>query len=229
MGAKKYTEVSCKDCGNKWMKREDGIKEWGGRCKSCYYKTISATVLARSKKEIIQKDCNYCGKSFIFNKCRTKGHCCSSICFNKSRIGHTSNKGKRIPSMTGENNPMWKGGVSYAIRGIRKGQDTLNWKKDLLVIYDYTCQKCGIRGGKLHAHHIQNFSSHPELRTDINNGIIFCVDHHKEFHKIYSKSGNNRQQVDEYINRQVSSSKKTIDDIISLAVHTFNTKYGNCR
>jgi 5-methylcytosine-specific restriction endonuclease McrA len=46
---------------------------------------------------------------------------------------------------------------------------------------------CGKTGGKLHAHHIKEFSKHPELRIDVSNGITYCEECHIEFHKKWEK------------------------------------------
>jgi hypothetical protein len=55
---------------------------------------------------------------------------------------------------------------------------------------------------KLVAHHILNFSSHLELRFSIDNGIVFCKNCHREFHKIYWTENNTLEQVLEFINKK---------------------------
>jgi len=63
----------------------------------------------------------------------------------------------------------------------------------------YTCQKIGIKGGHLVAHHIQNFAQFPELRFAIDNGITLSKQAHNEFHKRYGRKNNNREQLDEFL------------------------------
>jgi len=75
------------------------------------------------------------------------------------------------------------------------------WRESIFKRDDWTCKKCGIKGGKLHPHHVQNFSKYLELRFDINNGITLCVKHHQEFHKIYGKGDNNVVQLLEFIKK----------------------------
>lgn len=54
------------------------------------------------------------------------------------------------------------------------------WRRQVLVRDDFTCQMCGARGGKLHADHILPYSSHPELRLSLENGRTLCIPcHHK--------------------------------------------------
>jgi hypothetical protein len=57
------------------------------------------------------------------------------------------------------------------------------WRKSVFERDGYRCCICGKVGGKLHAHHIKEFSKHPELRVDVSNGITYCEGCHKESHK----------------------------------------------
>lgn len=73
------------------------------------------------------------------------------------------------------------------------------WREQVYNRDDWTCQKCHIKGGKLHPHHIRNFSEFTDLRYDVSNGITLCTTHHIEFHKIYGKKHNTEEQIKEYI------------------------------
>ncbi len=54
------------------------------------------------------------------------------------------------------------------------------WTRAIFERDDFTCQACGIRGGKLNAHHILSYSEFPHLRWNLNNGITLCVPCHKK-------------------------------------------------
>lgn len=102
--------------------------------------------------------------------------------------GQTSwNKGKPNYGMRGENNPLWKGGITPVNNQIRHSLEYKEWIRKVFKRDNYTCQGCGVRSGNgkrvyLHAHHIKLFSEEPELRFDISNGITLCKNCHKKIH-----------------------------------------------
>jgi len=100
-------------------------------------------------------------------------------------------------SKIGEKNPNWKGGVSF--KRIRNDVESRLWREAVFARDNWTCQKCGERGGKLNAHHIFNFAEYPELRLAIDNGITFCDKCHKKFHKKYGTKNNTREQLEEFL------------------------------
>ena len=92
----------------------------------------------------------------------------------------------------------WKGGKTPERLRARNSLDIKLWHKSILFRDKFTCQKCHTSGGKLRAHHILNFSSHPDKRNDISNGITFCEKCHIKFHSIYGIKNNTKEQLDEY-------------------------------
>lgn len=83
----------------------------------------------------------------------------------------------------GENAPAWKGGVTPLNMLIRNNEETARWRQIVFRRDRWTCQSCGVKTKDLHAHHIKEFSSHPELRFDENNGITMCRSCHIELHR----------------------------------------------
>lgn len=103
-------------------------------------------------------------------------------------------------SKKGEKSRFWKGGITSINENIRHGIDFRLWREAVFARDNWTCQKTGIKGGRLHPHHIQNFADFPELRFAIDNGITLSIQSHIEFHKKYGKKNNNREQIIKFLN-----------------------------
>ena len=141
-------------------------------------------------------DCDYCGKEFERYKCklRYEFHFCNRHCKAKFIGRKLSNdleykerqrqlikiKGNKPPLHQGENHWNWKGGISKQNRG--EDYKYCQWRKDVLAKYNFTCQECEKRGGRLSAHHLIKWSESEEFRYDINNGICLCYSCHMKIH-----------------------------------------------
>ena len=102
-----------------------------------------------------------------------------------------------------KNHWSWKGGITPENMRIRKSIEYRLWRESVFARDNFTCQKYEIRGGKLVAHHINNFSDFPELRFAIDNGITLSKKAHDEFHKIYGNKNNNREQLEGFLHGEV--------------------------
>ncbi len=79
----------------------------------------------------------------------------------------------------GEKNPNYVDGMSKYTD--RQYNDIIwkMWREAVFVRDNWTCQKCGVRGGRLEPHHIKAWSQFPELRFDLSNGQTLCKECHK--------------------------------------------------
>jgi hypothetical protein len=134
---------------------------------------------------------------------RKKGFKISEITREKLRISHTGKKhpieqnihqsnvmmGKKhsietrqkiSESHKGEKCYKWKGGVTPIYRRIRNSIEFRLWREAVFSRDNWTCQECGVRGTKLHPHHIKSFAYFPELRFAIDNGITLCISCHEK-------------------------------------------------
>lgn len=82
------------------------------------------------------------------------------------------NKGKKLPQISGSNNPSWRGGTQTKDRmeriKFRKNMQKLVFERD-----QYRCVLCG-SGGDLQVDHIQSWAEYVDLRFNINNCRTLC-------------------------------------------------------
>ena len=96
----------------------------------------------------------------------------------------------------------WKGGTSKLRERIEALPQYKRWRKSVFERDDYTCQKCKVKGGRLHPHHKKEFSrilKENNIRTveqakkckelwKVSNGQTLCLPCHRQT-KSYLKNG----------------------------------------
>jgi len=115
----------------------------------------------------VKRECIICAKSFSVAPSTVKyrpAFICSKEC-------HSQHKRNR---QIGERSHRWKGGLTAQVLLDRQSLPYKQWRTAVFQRDDFTCQLCNVRGGKLSAHHIKEYSKHPELRLAIDNGICLC-------------------------------------------------------
>ena len=117
---------------------------------------------------------------------------------SRKGIKQTEETKKKISeSNKGEKSYLWKGGITPENLKIRHNIEYRLWREAVFARDNWTCQICERRGSqKLNAHHINNFSTHIDLRFAIDNGITLCEKCHKEFHKKYGYKNNTMEQLE---------------------------------
>lgn len=76
----------------------------------------------------------------------------------------------------------WRGGIAPKNKKIRESTANRKWRRSVLERDNYTCQHCFSVGGRLQAHHIKEFATHPDLRFDVDNGLTLCKPCHLAHH-----------------------------------------------
>jgi len=157
----------------------------------------------------IELVCQYCNKKYkvrIFRKNISKY--CSKECFYKSLIGHKINQGRKrsmetrikiSANLQKIDIKEWNGFTATIGEKIKSSEIYRKWRKQVFQRDNYICQKTGVRGSILHPHHIKNFADYPELRFVVDNGITLADEVHREFHKIYGRRNNTREQLEEFL------------------------------
>lgn len=78
----------------------------------------------------------------------------------------------------------WRGGIAGEHARIRRSAEYADWRTAVFKRDSFACRSCGdARGGNLEAHHIQPFSTFPDLRLVLSNGITLCEPCHIEHHR----------------------------------------------
>lgn len=103
-------------------------------------------------------------------------------------------KGKRMPQISGENHPNWKGGVTRLAERIRKCLEYKQWRSDIFQRDNWTCQICQTRGSRLNVHHhpkeFRRILEDSNIRTlrealdckwlwNLDNGVTLCRGCHR--------------------------------------------------
>ena len=169
-----YIETACKDCGLRQMRRKDAVKIWNDRCKKCSAK------INNNRPEIIDQRVAARLKTMSEWPEERRQARVEALRQQIARQGGVPNAKKFIKGeMVGEKSYSWKGGITPQSRRERNSDRYKEWRTTVLRRDNYTCQLCGIRGGKLQADHILAWSTHPELRFELSNGRTLCVPCHK--------------------------------------------------
>lgn len=116
-----------------------------------------------------KKECQVCGKEY-YTRHRNQ-FTCSNKCAGK----------RRSKIYIGENATAYKDGKSLKRDRARLAPQLKEWREAVYKRDNYMCQECG-NDSKIHAHHIKSWSSHDNLRFDIDNGITLCIFCHGKLH-----------------------------------------------
>jgi len=144
--------------------------------------------VAWNKKAWIKKFCVFCGVGFEVKPSLDRVKFCSRSCAARSRPspfkGRKTSPEARAKQraaklgIRGSAHWNWRGGTSSERKTAMRRDEYRQWRTAVFERDNYTCQSCGARGCELHADHIQQWSSHPELRFDVCNGRTLCVPCH---------------------------------------------------
>jgi len=174
-----YHETSCRDCGKVELRRSDAIKKWNGRCRNCAAKIRMAdpALLAQRVQRRLKTMSEWTPER--------KAERTETLRQQLQQQGGIPNRkpfvkeGEDGRRMAGPNHYAWKGGPEFQVGEGRTSREYAKWRLAVFERDNFTCQFCGVRGGKLHADHISPWSTHRELRFEISNGRTLCIPCHK--------------------------------------------------
>jgi len=85
----------------------------------------------------------------------------------------------------------WKEFTTPENKRFYKSPEYKEWRKQVLKNFDFTCQLCKKRGGKLQSHHIKPKCKFPELKLEISNGVCLC-------HECHNKTKNIEHEYEQF-------------------------------
>jgi HNH endonuclease len=162
-----------------------------------WLKNKQLDLLLKNIPNIEFRDIEFCGMD------KTHTWFCKIHNFETTSCGTIIKRTKRLKCCrwaenTGLNHPHYDKNVPEEIRvKDRRYDNHKRWARQVKERDDYKCVICKYNQ-KLVAHHLYSYLSYPDLRHDVNNGVTLCTKCHVEFHKIYGKTGNIKEQFAQY-------------------------------
>jgi hypothetical protein len=198
----------CASCGEEKQLNEFNIRFIYGK-----YRTFSYCKRCEKEKDNnrYEHKCKMCGKEYKSGK-KDSTYC--KECHNKHFIKtysilHTIDwSGENNPmygrQRFGNENPNYKLDITEEEREFGRLIEGYGvWRKAVYERDNYTCRCCGKKSeGDIVAHHLDAYSWCKDKRTDVNNGITLCEKCHNDFHNIYGRGKNTKQQFIEYMDNQ---------------------------
>ncbi len=96
-------------------------------------------------------------------------------------ISEKARETMRAHARRGPLNNRWNGGITEENARLRQSPEYAAWRRAVYSRDHFTCQACGKKAhgkGTLVAHHIKPWSTHPDLRFDVANGVTWCRECH---------------------------------------------------
>lgn len=104
---------------------------------------------------------------------------------------------------SGENAWNWNRSLSEENRlEDRNSNLSKEWRLRVFKRDNYKCFICN-SNKEIQAHHLDGFNWCKEKRYDVTNGVCLCQKHHLNFHSIYGKGNNTKEQFEEFINNKI--------------------------
>lgn len=101
-----------------------------------------------------------------------------------------------VEARSGENSHLYKHGKSSELQAERNTPEYREWKKIVKKDKEY-CDCCSTAFAEWNvacAHHMNSWNNNPDERYDVNNGVTICWECHWEFHSLYGKGYNTKEQ-----------------------------------
>lgn len=171
-------------------------------------KNIMTDSIMKNGRRLYKVTCKSCNKDRGFQRKREADKNCRSCDNITKNIGKTHSEESKIKRSA------WNQGINVAdfkeFSNIREQRERYHFAKIVRKIFErdnFTCDCCNKYGGKLNAHHLESFSSNPDLRLEFSNIITLCEPCHLQFHVEYTRKNNTKDQYLEYKEKRCQTLK----------------------
>lgn len=170
------------------------------QCKHGTKINVKVKDLLCSSSALVDVQCDFCKKTKKikykdYNMCNHDGlyYCkdCARTVFN------TGNKYHFNSNITDEEREIQ-----------RKYPEYIEFIKKVLARDNYTCQCCGKSYNNMEVHHLNGYNWYKDGRTNETNAITLCENCHGNFHSIYGRGNNTKEQYEEWIGYAIVSLSK---------------------
>lgn len=209
IGTNVVWEMKC-DCGNTTYVSTANLGDGKRNTKSCgcLHKEVVSISLVGNKYgrlSVVEQGKHIGGKIAWVCKCE---------CGNITEVSGDHLKSGRVRScgcirkeMVGTKHPNYNPNKTDEERLKKRyilGKHTLDgFRKKVYQRDEYTCRVCGQVGKTLNAHHLDGWNWAKDKRFEVSNGVTLCEGCHNEFHSIYGKGNNTKEQFEEYKNKRL--------------------------
>jgi ribosomal protein S14 len=192
--------VHCDKCGkDRGYKLKSAYRKFK-LCKSCgQIKNLdNQDFIIKNNRVRIKASCSSCGKDRGYVSKKRINNVCNP-CSQKGKKKKLATKIKISCSNRKIAEKDFNGFSQNKDIKERKYFNSLGIHTKCFAENDFTCQKCGVRGGDLNAHHIEPWSNNLEKRYDITNLACLCSSCHADFHKTFGYVNFSSQDFDNWI------------------------------
>lgn len=164
---------------------------------------------------LVDVECDYCGEILcipysLYTQCNHDGkyyctHCSKSV------------------FISGKNSPNWNPNKTDEERKNHRNYNPeyVKFIKRVLTRDNYTCQCCGCTSNNMDVHHLNGYNWFIKGRTDEKNSVCLCKNCHGNFHSLYGKGYNTKEQYEEWIGYAIGELEK-YDGILPTARKVFD-------
>lgn len=164
--------------------------------------------LQRGSSEFIHIKCDLCGQILTqhYYQYSYRKHE-KNICY--------CNKCSSTMFTSGENSGKWNSTIPLEVRqnGRSKQPGYNNFVRNVMIRDSFKCIVCFRKKTKdnpLDVHHLNGYNWNVSGRLDTHNGVTLCRECHKNFHEIYGKGNNTKQQFEEWYKVKIPNIEKNI-------------------